>query len=128
MKFILTNLATKDILYDNIDEAQTAYLSLKDRNPNISLVADFENTKSNDENSSLKCIKLADKLDIRRDEIIIVSEGCKRHFRNNIKAMKTYIDFMRKNYYPQMILDNKVIAAEFIDSGKLAKKKDWDEA
>ena len=128
MKFVLTNISTKDIFYDNIEDAEVAYTNLKTRNPDISLLVDFENTKCDNENSSLKCIKLADKDDIRRDEIYVISEGCKRTFRNNIKAVKTYMRFAKKNYYPELILNNRRIAAEYINSGKLARKKDWDEA
>ena len=128
MKFIITNISTKDIFYEGIEEAETAYEALKSRNPDIVLLVDFENTKSDNENSSLKCLKLADNQQIRRDEICIESEGCKRTFKNNIKALRTYINFISKNYFPELIYGNKKIAAEFINTGKLCKKRDWDEA
>lgn len=126
MKFILTNMSTKDIFYDNINDAETAYESLKTRNPEISLLVDFENARINTKDSTLKCLKLADQ-NVKEDKVYIISEGCRRLFRNNIKAIKTYVDFINKNYYPELEFGDKRIAAEFIDTGKLSKKE-WDEA
>lgn len=121
-------MSTKDIFYNTLDDAETAYNSLKSRNPNIVLLVDFENSKINSENATLKCLKLAESENIKSDDIYILSEGCKRLFKNNIKAMRTYISFIGKNYFPELIYNDKRIAAEFIDTGKLGKKKDWDEA
>ena len=130
MKFVITNISTKDIFYDKIEDAETAFNNLKDRNPNVKLVVDFENSKilSQENNSTLRCLCLASNQDVTRDEVQILSEGCKRTFKNNMKAIKIYLNFIKKNYFPELILNNKRIAAEYINTGKLAGKKYWDEA